>query len=487
MTANVSMNDSVNSVKKNSKNSSLPTLSWWQSIALKGDISKLMAVEMNALVWSWLGLMALGWVMVMSASTSIAETYTGNAAYFSTRHGVYIVLAIIAAFLISRIPLSWWQKTDWLWLLLGGLGLVAVLVPGIGHEVNGSARWLNLGLMKIQPSEIVKLTVVLYISGYLIRRQAEVQNQWSGFIKPLAILGLIVVLLLLEPDFGSVVVLMGAVLVLLFLGGVKAGQFFLLVVATLILGYLVVTAEEYRLARLTTYWQPFHPDNVYGSGYQLAQALIAFGRGELWGTGLGESVQKLFYLPEAHTDFVFAIWSEETGLMGGLFALSLLTFFLAQCMIIGWQAQKAGNLYGAFICFGIATLFGLQVVINLGVNTGLLPTKGLTLPFFSYGGSSLIICSVMVALVYRVSIELNGDFASSQNTNSQNKTSEKKSARKTQKRKKPSVSKSSNKSALKQGDDTNIDFDQPASSDATDYVTGFDAYVEELNGGRDEK
>jgi cell division protein FtsW len=484
MTANASMNGP----KKNS----LPTLSWWQSIALKGEFSKLMSVEMNALVWSWLGLMALGWVMVMSASTSIAETYTGNAAYFSTRHGIYIALAIFVAFIISRIPLSWWQKTDWLWLLLGGLGLVAVLIPGIGHEVNGSARWLNLGLMKIQPSEIVKLTVVLYISGYLIRRQAEVQNQWSGFIKPLAILGLIVVLLLLEPDFGSVVVLMGAVLVLLFLGGVKAGQFFLLVVATLILGYLVVTAEEYRLARLTTYWQPFHPDNVYGSGYQLAQALIAFGRGELWGTGLGESVQKLFYLPEAHTDFVFAIWSEETGLMGGLFALSLLTFFLAQCMIIGWQAQKAGNLYGAFICFGIATLFGLQVVINLGVNTGLLPTKGLTLPFFSYGGSSLIICSVMVALVYRVSIELD-----SPSESTIKKSSEKASDKKNQNRKKVITSKSSDKRTVKQtapekavlnqGDESSINFDQANSGDTTDYVTSFDAYVEELNGGRDEK
>jgi cell division protein FtsW len=403
MTANVSINGS----QKNP----MPILSSWQSLMVKGDFSQLMAVNMNALVWSWLGLMALGWVMVMSASTSIAETYTGNAAYFSIRHGVYIVLGIIVAFFGSRISLAWWQKTDWLWLLLGGLGLVAVLIPGIGHEVNGSARWLNLGLLKVQPSEIVKLTAVLYISGYLIRRQVEVQNQWSGFIKPLVILGVIIVLLLLEPDFGSVVVLMGAVLVLLFLGGVKAGQFFLLVVATLILGYLVVTAEEYRLARLTTYWQPFHPDNVYGSGYQLAQALIAFGRGELWGTGLGESVQKLFYLPEAHTDFVFAIWSEETGLVGGLFAVSLLTFFLAQCMKIGWQAQRLGNLYGAFICFGIATLFGLQIIINLGVNTGLLPTKGLTLPFFSYGGSSLIICCVMVALVYRVSVEIDSAMA----------------------------------------------------------------------------
>jgi len=309
--------------------------------------------------------------------------------------------------------------------------------------------------MKVQPSEIVKLTVVLYISGYLIRRQEEVQNQWSGFVKPLVVLGLIVVLLLLEPDFGSVVVLMGAVLVLLFLGGVKAGQFFVLVIATLFLGYIVVTAEEYRLARLTTYLHPFHPDNVYGSGYQLAQALIAFGRGELWGTGLGESVQKLFYLPEAHTDFVFAIWSEETGLVGGLFALGLLAFFLSQCMIIGWKSQKSGDLYGGFICFGIATLFGLQVIINLGVNTGLLPTKGLTLPFFSYGGSSLLICSVMVALVYRVSLE--------QDANKSTDDIRKKKS-KSAKAKKKSNSESSG-----------------------EYVTGFDAYVEELNGGHNDK
>jgi cell division protein FtsW len=457
MTANVSINGS----QKNP----MPILSSWQSLMVKGDFSQLMAVNMNALVWSWLGLMALGWVMVMSASTSIAETYTGNAAYFSIRHGVYIVLGIIVAFLVSRISLAWWQKTDWLWLLLGGLGLVAVLIPGIGHEVNGSARWLNLGLLKVQPSEIVKLTAVLYISGYLIRRQVEVQNQWSGFIKPLVILGVIIVLLLLEPDFGSVVVLMGAVLVLLFLGGVKAGQFFLLVVATLILGYLVVTAEEYRLARLTTYWQPFHPDNVYGSGYQLAQALIAFGRGELWGTGLGESVQKLFYLPEAHTDFVFAIWSEETGLVGGLFAVSLLTFFLAQCMKIGWQAQRLGNLYGAFICFGIATLFGLQIIINLGVNTGLLPTKGLTLPFFSYGGSSLIICCVMVALVYRVSVEIDSAMA-----NEKAKAAKK------------AIRKTKNNSLSVMFADKQIDPDG-----VNEYVTGFDAYVEELNGGRNDK
>jgi len=453
------------------KNTSKFSFIGLDAIKSEKSLAQFFTIKMNGLVWSWLALMALGWVMVMSASTSIAETYTGNAAYFSTRHGIYILMGMVVAFVISRISLAWWQKTDWLWLLLGGLGLVAVLIPGIGHEVNGSARWLNLGLMKVQPSEIVKLTVVLYISGYLIRRQAEVQNQWSGFIKPLVILGLIVVLLLLEPDFGSVVVLMGAVLVLLFLGGVKAGQFFLLVVATLLLGYLVVTAEEYRLARLTTYWQPFHPDNVYGSGYQLAQALIAFGRGELWGTGLGESVQKLFYLPEAHTDFVFAIWAEETGLIGGLLAFGLLVVFLSQCMGIGWKAQKLGNLYGAFICFGIATLFGLQVIINLGVNTGLLPTKGLTLPFFSYGGSSLIICCVMVALVYRVSIESEEEALLAKPAKTKNKASLKST----------NSNKEKAKLALKtDGNSAELD-------DSENYVTGFDAYVNELNGGHDDK
>jgi cell division protein FtsW len=456
----------VNAVESKSKsNDSLST--WLRSLSEGDKLRQFFSIKMTGLVWSWLGLMALGWIMVMSASTSIAETYTGNAAHFSTRHAVYILLGIIAAFFISRISLAWWQKTDWLWLLLGGLGLVAVLIPGIGHEVNGSARWLNLGLMKVQPSEIVKLTVVLYISGYLIRRQAEVQNQWSGFIKPLVILAVIVVLLLLEPDFGSVVVLMGAVLVLLFLGGVKAGQFFILVVATLVLGYLVVTAEEYRLARLTTYWQPFHPDNVYGSGYQLAQALIAFGRGELWGTGLGESVQKLFYLPEAHTDFVFAIWAEETGLVGSMSALMFLALFVAQCMAVGWQAQKKNNLYGAFICFGISTLFGLQIIINIGVNTGLLPTKGLALPLFSYGGSSLLICCVMVALVYRVSIEI----AQESIADDTNKSIKRKSAKETLAQKRLAK-----KNLEKTGSEAN----------AEEYITGFDDYVNKLNGGRDD-
>lgn len=456
------------------------TVSIWQTLSTREGLLEFFTVKVNALVWSWLGLLALGWIMVMSASTSIADTYTGNAAYFSTRHSIYILLGISVAFFTSRIPLSWWQKKDWILLLFGIVGLIAVLIPGIGHEVNGSARWLNLGIMKIQPSEIVKLTVVLYISGYLIRRQKEVQNQWSGFAKPLLILIIILPLLLMEPDFGSVVVLMGAVLVLLFLGGVKAGQFFLLVAATLAVGYIIIISEDYRLARLTAYWEPFHPDHVYSTGYQLSQALIAFGRGELWGTGLGESVQKLFYLPEAHTDFVFAIWSEETGLIGGLFALGLLAFFLAQCMIIGWRAQSAGNLYGGFVCFGIATLFGLQVIINLGVNTGLLPTKGLTLPFFSYGGSSLIICCVMVALVYRVSLEIDEESITQtgkEPEKSNSNDSRHKSAKSNAKYSRKKNSKKSNHSGENSPDINNSD----------NYETGFDRYVKKITGGQNDE
>jgi len=264
---------------------------------------------------------------------------------------------------------------------------------------------LNLGIIKIQASELAKLAAVFYVAGYLVRRQDEVKQQWSGFLKPLGILAGMVFLLLLEPDFGAVVVLMGAVLIQLFLGGVKAGQFFLLLIATLIISVVVLTSESYRVERLMAYLDPWAPEHVYGTGYQLTQSLIAFGRGDWFGVGLGESVQKLFYLPEAHTDFVFAIWAEETGLIGGIAALTLLAVVIAQIWRVSWNAQLKGQLYGAYVAIGIASLLGLQAVINLGVNIGLLPTKGLTLPFFSYGGSSLLVCCVMVGIVMRIAHE----------------------------------------------------------------------------------
>lgn len=370
---------------------------------------------MSSLDWRWplqqplfyplLALLLLGWLMVTSASIGVAQMHTGNPAYYSIRHGIYVVLSLLAFMVITQVPIALWQRFDRLLLGGGFLVLVLVLVPGIGHEVNGSRRWLNFGLFNVQASEIAKLTAVFFLAGYLVRRQDQVRQSWKGFLLPFSILFAMVVLLLAEPDFGAVVVLMGASLVMLFLGGVKAGQFFLASLGALLAGFFAVQAENYRVERLLAFRDPWAPEHVFSSGYQLTQSLIAFGRGDWFGVGLGASVQKLFYLPEAHTDFVFAIWAEEMGLVGALLALALLVFVVAKIAQVSWRAQRVGLIYGAYVAIGIASLLTLQIVINLGVNVGLLPTKGLTLPFFSYGGSSLLICSAMMAIVMRIHYE----------------------------------------------------------------------------------
>lgn len=350
-------------------------------------------------------LLMLGTLMVSSASMGIAEFYTGNPLYFATRQIIYMLLGLATLYVVSLIPLKVWKKYDAILLVFGVIALILVFFPGIGHEVNGSRRWLNLGIIKVQASEIAKLACVLYVSGYLVRRQDEVTQSWAGFFKPLVIMLFILVLLLLEPDFGAASVLLGAVMIQLFLGGVKAGQYFLLLFGALISGVITLSFASYRVARLMSYRDPWAPEHVYGIGYQLTQSLIAFGRGDLFGVGLGESIQKLFYLPEAHTDFVFAIWAEETGLFGALISLMLLAWLLVRIWQTSWQSQLRGHMYAAYASAGIASLFGLQILINVGVNTGLLPTKGLTLPFYSYGGSSLLICCGMVAIVMRIALE----------------------------------------------------------------------------------
>lgn len=353
----------------------------------------------------WMALMLLGMLMVSSASTGIAEYYTGNAAYFATRQVVYMVLGFAVLYGTTLVPIKQWMRFDVAFLGLSVIGLILVFVPVIGHEVNGSQRWLNFGIIKVQASELAKLASVFYIAGYLVRRQEEVMQSWKGFAKPLAIMAFMLWLLLMEPDFGAAFVLLGAVMIQLFLGGVKAGQFFLLLIAAAFIAVMALTYESYRVERLLAYLDPWAPEHVYGTGYQLTQSLIAFGRGDWFGVGLGESIQKLFYLPEAHTDFVFAIWAEETGLFGGLVALALLVWLLARIWQAAWQAQLNGNLYSSYVAVGIASLFGLQALINIGVNIGLLPTKGLTLPFYSYGGSSLLVCCVMVGIVMRIGYE----------------------------------------------------------------------------------
>lgn len=350
-------------------------------------------------------LLMIGWVMVMSASMEIAGTNTGQPFYYAVRHLIYLMLGLSAAIVVLQIPMSFWQKYDWVFLLLGFVLLVLVLTPGIGRTVNGSSRWIGLGPINLQSSELSKLFLVIYLAGYLVRRQAEVRSQWSGFLKPFVILAAMIILLLLEPDFGAVVVTMTAALGMLFLGGVRASQFFVTIAGSLVAVGIMASSQTYRMQRLTAYADPWAPENVFSGGYQLTQSLIAFGRGDWFGVGLGNSMQKLFYLPEAHTDFVFAILAEEMGLIGSLIVVVLLSLVIWRAMQIGRQSELAGKFFSAYVAFGIALIMAAQSLINIGVNTGLLPTKGLTLPFLSYGGSSLIVCCISIAILLRIDYE----------------------------------------------------------------------------------
>ena len=376
---------------------------FWQSIDLKESIiidrSLLMAVVLIA---------ALGWLMVTSASMDWSQRNFGNIFYVSMRHGIFLCLGGAVAWVVLRIPLSVWRTFSALLVVLSLALLILVLIPGVGREINGSIRWLSLGFMNAQPSEFAKLATILYMASYLDRRRDEVQSKWSGFIKPLFVLSLLAVLLLLEPDFGAVVVLMLATLGLLFLGGVKAGQFITTAVAVISASVLILLSSPYRLKRLTGYWQPWTEENVYGSGYQLTQSLIAFGRGEFSGVGLGNSIQKLFYLPEVHTDFIFAVLVEELGLFGALVMILLFTILVIRIFQIALKAARLERLFEAYLSIGIGSWLAIQTCINIGVNIGALPTKGLTLPLISYGRSSLIITIIAIGMILRISHEISG-------------------------------------------------------------------------------
>ena len=350
-----------------------------------------------------LGLLGLGLVMITSASSEVAAVNAGTPLYYMISHLIYIALGLAAAGIVLLVPLKTWQQFDWA-LLLGAVALlILVLIPGIGREVNGSSRWIGFGAFNVQPSELAKLFVVVYLSGYLVRRQAEVRESWAGFFKPFVVLIPMAGLLLLEPDFGATVVMMGSAAAMLFLGGVGLFRFGLMVVLAVGAVFVLVQTQEYRLQRLITFTDPWA--DQYGAGYQLTQALIAFGRGEWFGVGLGNSVQKQFYLPEAHTDFVFSVLAEELGMVGALATVALFAFVGVRALYIGLWAEKARLFFGAYVAWGLAFLWIGQFLINIGVNIGLLPTKGLTLPFLSYGGSSLVITCVSMALLLRIEWE----------------------------------------------------------------------------------
>jgi len=350
-------------------------------------------------------LLVVGVIVVTSASMEVANAKHGNPFYHLIRHVIFLGMALFFAATSFLMPMQMWNRLGWLLLAAAFVLLVMVIMPGIGREVNGSMRWIRLGPINIQTSELAKLFMVVYLSAYLARRLREVRTHLWGFMKPMIVLVMMVLLLLLEPDFGAAVVLMSAALGMMFLGGVRLSQFLLLICVSLTSIAGLAVSQPYRMQRLVTFMDPWAKENVFDSGYQLTQALIAFGRGEWWGVGIGNSVQKLFYLPEAHTDFVYAILAEETGLLGALLVIALFFLLTWRIMHIARQAEKQEQFFSAYLTYGIAFLFSAQALINIGVNTGLLPTKGLTLPLLSYGGSSLIVCCISLAMVLRVDYE----------------------------------------------------------------------------------
>ncbi len=351
----------------------------------------------------YLTLICIGLVMVASASIGIADQQTEDPFYYAKRQFLRIVLSLALLWFACRIPLRFWNRNGML-LMLGSIILLAfVLIPGIGHTVNGSTRWLNFGIFTFQVSEIAKLFLIIYLSGYLIRRGEEVQTNTMGFIKPMMILAVASGLLVLEPDFGAAAVLLMTGLGLIFLGGVRFGQFLLFMTGTLCIMGLLAVSSPYRLARITSFLDPWA--DPFNSGFQLTQSLIAIGSGGWFGTGLGGSIQKLFYLPEAHTDFMFAIFAEEFGFVGQFVLISLFALFAIRCFSIARFALQQQQAFAAYLAYGVGLLITLQAIINIGVNVGALPTKGLTLPFISYGGNSILSMSFAVGLVLRAYYE----------------------------------------------------------------------------------
>jgi cell division protein FtsW len=349
-------------------------------------------------------LLAMGVVFVTSASIALAAKDYGNPYFFGERQLMYVAMGLCTAVAMMFLPLKLWRNLSPL-LLLAAFGLLTlVLIPGFGHEVNGAVRWLVIGPVRlIQASEPARLFIFIFMADYITRRNTELSTTFNGFAKPMGLTALAALLLLAEPDFGAATILVGVVLAMLFIGGARLRDFIaLLAVATSALTALAVSSP-YRLERLTTFLDPW--SDPFNSGFQLTQSLIAIGRGEWFGVGLGSGVQKLFYLPEAHTDFVFAVIAEELGLLGVIAIVGLYLLFFLRTFAIARAAARAEMMFGAYLAFGIGTWIGLQAMINLGVNMGVLPTKGLTLPLVSAGGSSLLVTCAAVGLVLRVGYE----------------------------------------------------------------------------------
>ena len=371
------------------------------------DAPRRMPSEIDlTLLWSALILLLTGMVMVYSASIAIAEAgrFTGNhQAYYLVRHGVFLTVGLIAAGFAFQVPLSSWQQfAPWLFVA-GFVLLLLVLVPGVGRDVNGARRWLSLGFINLQPSELMKLFAAIYAADYTVRKMPHMHDLKKAFLPMAGAMVAVGVLLLKEPDFGAFVVIISIAIGILFLGGMRARLFAVLIVVLVAAFAVLIIVSPYRRDRIFGFMDPW--SDAYGRGYQLSHALIAFGRGELFGVGLGASVEKLFYLPEAHTDFLLAVIAEELGFVGVVMVIALFALVIQRAFVIGRQAVALDRLYAALVAQGIGIWIGVQSFINMGVNTGLLPTKGLTLPLMSFGGSGIVANCVALAILLRVDWE----------------------------------------------------------------------------------
>jgi cell division protein FtsW len=360
-----------------------------------------------------------GLVILASASMSISDNLVGEPFYYVERQLLAAAIGGAVGVACLFIPMQVWRSIGPL-MLLAGLGLLfLVLLPGIGYEVNGSRRWVRFGILNLQVSEPARLCFIIYLSGYLVRRNKDLRENFGGFLKPMLLMSLACVALLAEPDFGAAIVLLATALTMLFVAGARIRDFLIFFAAALLAMILLAVTSPYRMKRLTGFLDPWA--DPFNSGFQLTQSLIAIGRGEWLGVGLGNGVQKLFYLPEAHTDFVFAVFAEEFGLAGSIILIGLFVALLWRVFRLAMRASEMDRCFESYLAIGIGTWLGLQAFINVGVNMGILPTKGLTLPLISYGRSSLIVTMAAIGLLLRIHHELAVD-AAAPNLRRQKKT-----------------------------------------------------------------
>ena len=349
------------------------------------------------------GVVVMGLLMMTSASIVISDKLMHQPFYFLFKQLVFLTIGVCLGAVTLQIDIAQWERNSSYLLLVVLLLLGLVLIPGVGHSVNGSMRWIGVGPLGFQISELAKFMTVIYMAGYLVRRNWEIRTKLSGFLKPMGILGIMAVLLLKEPDFGATVVITATTLGMMFLAGMRLRHFTGLLVGVLGILAVVAISAPYRLARLTGFLNPW--ERPFDTGYQLTQSLIAFGRGGWFGVGLGKSIQKMFYLPEAHTDFLFAVIAEELGVIGMMVVIALFMLLVVRIFMIGREAQRLNNHFAAFVAYGFGLWISIQFTVSIGVNSGLLPTKGLTLPLMSYGGSSALVSCIVIAVLLRIDYE----------------------------------------------------------------------------------